>query len=102
MFKNIGFDIKKNHLIQTFNKWVPNYKVEFNIKVLDMPQDQDDNDAYEVLHFTTEKHEELLKVSVINEFLQISSSFDGGRFIYDHQYELDKEYNVTIQQNGSI
>ena len=41
-----------------------------------------------------------LNVSVKNESLYISSNY--GKFIYDHQFDIEKEYNIIIEQTGKI
>ena len=89
-------EIKKNQLVQTYPKWGPNYKVEFNIRVLNMPNG---NNLYNALHFTeTDANNHNLMVSVKNEIVQISS--EDGRYVYEHKVENNQEYNIVIEKIG--
>ena len=89
-------EIKKNQLIQIYPKWGPNYNVEFNIRVFDMPNG---NKIYNALHFTeTDANHHNLMVSVKNGKIQISS--EGGKYLYEYQVEIGQEYNIVIEQNG--
>ena len=91
-------DIKPNQLLQTYPKWGPNYKVEFNIHLLNTPNG---NGIYNILHVTevdSVGSEHNLLVSVKNGNLHISSN--DGRFIYDYEFEISQEYNIIIEQTG--
>ena len=93
-------DIKPNQLLQTYPKWGPNYKVEFNIMFMNIPQE---NGIYNILHVTevdSVGSEHNLLVSVKNGNLHISSN--DGRFIYDHQFEIGQDYNIQIEQTGKF
>ena len=88
-------EIKKNQLVQTYPKWGPNYKVEFNIRVLNMPNG---NNIYNVLHLTeTDAIHPNLMVSVRNGKVQISSE---GSIKYEYPVEIGQEYNIVIEQIG--
>ena len=89
-------EIKKNQLIQIYPKWGPNYNVEFNIRVVNMPNG---NNIYNALHFTdTDASHHNLMVSVNNGNIQISS--EDSRYSYEYQVEIGQEYNIVIEQNG--
>ena len=96
IFYSIGLEIKKNELVQTYPKWGPNYKVEFSIRVLHMPNG---NDIFNVLHFTeTDASHHNLMVSIKNGIVQISS--EDGRYSFEYQVEIDQEYNIIIEHVG--
>ena len=91
-----GFDITKNRLVETYQKWGPNYTVEFHIRILNTINW---NSVYDVLHFTNGSFDNL-KISVEYQSIKISSTNDT--FTYDHPYESGKEYKIIIEQRGDF
>ena len=89
-------DIKKNNAIQTLESWGPDFKVEFSISVVNIP---DETKEYNILHITDDQnHYQNLLVSVKNETLHISSMDEN--FLFEYHYEIAYEYNIIIQQTG--
>ena len=92
----IGLDIKKNNAIQTLESWGPDFKVEFSISVVNIP---DGTKEYNILHITDDQNNyHNLLVSVKNETLHISSMDEN--FLFEYHYEIAYEYNIIIQQTG--
>ena len=89
-------DIKKNNAIQTLESWGPDFKVEFSISVVNIP---DETKEYNIVHITDDQnHYQNLLVSVKNETLHISSMDEN--FLFEYHYEIAYEYNIIIQQTG--
>ena len=92
----IVLDIKKNNAIQTLASWGPNYKVEFSIRVMNVPNG---GKEYNILHITDDQNNyQNLLVSVKNGSLCISSTDEN--FLFEYHYETAYEYNIIIQQSG--
>ena len=83
-------------MVETYQKWGPNYTVEFNIRVLNTINEKN---IYDVLQFTSDNYDNL-KISVEHHSIKISSM--NGVFTYNHPYEKDKEYKIVIQQRGNF
>ena len=76
--------------------WGPEYKVEFSISVMNIPNEDKE---YNILHITDDQHDyQNLFVSVKNATLHISST--DGNFIFQYHYETAYDYNIIIQQTG--
>ena len=93
----IALDIKQNNFLQTLESWGPEYKVEFSIRIMNVPNGDKE---YNILHMTdNQNHYQHLLVSVKNGSLHISSTDE--KFIFNYPYKTGIEYKVTIEQNIS-
>ena len=95
-FLIVANEIKKNQAIKTYQDWGPNYKVMFNIRVVNVPENSELN-IIDFIATETDINNQILLVSVKDGHLHISANFGNA---YDYQYELGKDYNIIIQQSG--
>ena len=94
----IALDIKKNNFLQTLESWGPEYKVEFSIRIMNVPNGDKE---YNILHITDDQNQyQNLLVSAKNGSLHISSTDEN--VIFEYKYEMSYEYDIIIQQSSKL
>ena len=95
-FLIIANEITKNQVIKTYQDWGPNYKVEFNIRVVNT-QTASELNVINFIRTEEDVNNHILLASIKDEKLHISANFGH---VWDFDYELGEEYNIIIQHSG--